>query len=79
MYVGCCILIVLTLCHTIASSLVVDGNALRFLFCWGNDLLNTIGLDLILASVFAKTLRIHHIFNKVRKISSLCIDKGLLC
>ena len=77
MFIGCYLLIVSTLCHTIASSLVVEGDVLRFLFCWGNDLLNNIELDLILATVFAKTLRIHHIFNKLGKISSLWSDEGL--
>ena len=76
-FVGCYILIVSTLCHTIASSVVIEGDILRFLFCWGNDLLNNIGLDLVLATVFAKTLRIHHIFNKVGKVGSLWTDKCL--
>ena len=77
MFIGCYLLIVSTLCHTVASSVVTEGDVLRFLFCWGNDLLNNTGLDLVLATVFAKTLRIHHIFNELGKISSLWTDKGL--
>ena len=77
MFAGCYLLIVSTLNHTIVSSVVIDGTVLRFLSCWGNDFLNTVGLDLVLATVFAKTLRIHYIFNKVGKISSLWSDKGL--
>ena len=79
MFAGCYLLIVSTLNHTIASGVVIDGTVLRFLSCWGNDFLNTVGLDLVLATVFAKTLRIHYIFNKFGKISSqLWSDKGLL-
>ena len=64
MFAGCYLLIVSTLNHTIASSVFIEGKVLRFLSCWGNDFLNNIGLDFVLATVFAKTLRIHYIFNK---------------
>ena len=78
MFAGCYLLILSTLNHTIVSSVVIEGKVLRFLSCWGNDFLNTVGLDLVLATVFAKTLRIHYIFNKVGRISSqMWSDKGL--
>ena len=77
MFVGCYCLIFSSLIHTIASGLVVVNNVLRYACCWGNTFLYTVGIDLVLATVFAKTLRIYHIFNKFGKISSLWSDKAL--
>ena len=45
--------------------------------CWGNTFLFTVGMDMILATVFTKTLRIHHIFNTFGKLSSFWTDKSL--
>ena len=77
MFVGCYSLIVSSLLHTISSSIATQGKVFRYAICWGNTFLFTVGIDLVLATVFAKTLRIYHIFNKFRKISRLWSDKGL--
>ena len=80
MFVGCYSLIISSLLHTVSSSVVIEANlkVLRYAECWGNTFLFTVGIDLILATIFAKTLRIYHIFNKFGKINSLWSDKGLL-
>ena len=78
MFVGCYSLIISSLLHTISSSTITEGKVLRYATCWGNTFLFTVAIDLVLATVFAKTLRIYHIFNKFGKISSLWSDKGLL-
>lgn len=78
MFVGCYGLITSSLLHTISSSIVIEGKVLRYANCWGNTFLYTVAIDLVLATVFAKTLRIHHIFNKFGKISRLWSDKGLM-
>ena len=77
MFVGCYSLIVSSLLHTISSSIATQGKVFRYAICWGNTFLFTVGIDLVLATVFAKTLRIYHIFNKFGKISRLWSDKGL--
>jgi hypothetical protein len=39
--------------------------------------ITNVGIDLVLATVIAKTLRIYHIFKTFGKISKLCSDQGL--
>ena len=80
MFIGCYSLIISSLLHTVSSSVVIEANlkVLRYAECWGNTFLFTVGIDLILVTIFAKTLRIYHIFNKFGKINSLWSDKGLL-
>ena len=77
MFVGCYGLILSSLIHTIFSGIVLQGKVFRYAICWGNTFLFTVSIDLVLATVFAKTLRIYHIFNKFGKISRLWSDKGL--
>ena len=77
MFVGCYCLILSSLLHTIDSSLILKADVLRYTSCWGNTFLFTIAMDLVLATVFAKTLRIYHIFTTFRKVSKLWSDKGL--
>ena len=77
MFVGCYCLIISSLLHTIASGVVIENTALRYAECWGNTFLFTVGIDILLATVFAKTLRIYHIFNTFGKLSSVWSDKGL--
>ena len=77
MFVGCYCLIISSLLHTIASGHVIESDVLGHADCWGNTFLFTVGMDMILATVFTKTLRIHHIFNTFGKLSSLWTDKGL--
>lgn len=77
MFVGCYSLIASSLIHTIFSSIIIQGRVFRYGICWGNTFLFTVSIDLVLATVFAKTLRIYHIFNKFGKISHLWSDKGL--
>ena len=77
MFVGCYCLIISSLLHTIASGHILENTILRHAGCWGNTFLFTIGMDMVLATVFTKTLRIYHIFNTFGKLSSLWTDKGL--
>ena len=77
MFVGCYCLIISSLLHTIACGHVLENTILRYAGCWGNTFLFTIGMDMVLATVFTKTLRIYHIFNTFGKLSSLWTDKGL--
>ena len=77
MFVGCYCLIISSLLHTIASGLVLGNTILGYADCWGNTFLFTVGLDIVLATLFTKTLRIYHIFNTFGKLSSLWSDKSL--
>lgn len=77
MFVGCYGLIISSLIHTISSGTVIQDKVFHYAICWGNTFLFTVSIDLVLATVFAKTLRIYHIFNKFGKISRLWSDKGL--
>ena len=77
MFFGCYCLIISSLLHTIASGQVIESTVLGSAGCWGNTFLFTVGMDTILATVFTKTLRIHHIFNSFGKLSSLWTDKSL--
>ena len=77
MFIGCYCLILSSLLHTIDSSLILKADVLRYTSCWGNTFLFTTAVDLVLATVFAKTLRIYHIFTTFGKISKLWSDKGL--
>lgn len=77
MFVGCYCLIVSSIFHTIDSSFVIRNTVQRYASCWGNTFLFTVAVDLVLATVFAKTLRIYHIFKTFGKISKLWSDKGL--
>ena len=77
MFVGCYCLIISSLFRTITSSVVIEPTALRYADCWGNTFLFTVGIDIVFATVFAKTLRIYHIFNKFGKISFMWSDKWI--
>ena len=77
MFVGCYCLITSSLIHTIASGCVIENTVLRYAECWGNTLLFTVGMDMVLATVFTKALRIYRIFNTFGKLSSIWSDKGL--
>lgn len=77
MFVGCYCLILSSLLHTIDSSLILKADVLRYTSCWGNTFLFTTAMDLVLATTFAKTLRIYHIFTTFGKISNVWSDKGL--
>ena len=77
MFFGCYCLIISSLLHTIASGQVIESTVLGSAGCWGNTFLFTVGMDTILATVFTKTLRIHHIFNLFGKLSSLWTDIDL--
>ena len=77
MFLGCYCLIVSSLLHTIASSVVLQSTVVRYASCWSNTFLFTVGLDIVLTTVFTKTLRIYHIFNTFGRVSSLWSDKSL--
>ena len=79
MFFGCYCLIISSLIHTIESGLVVEAHVLRYTSCWGNTFLFAVGIDMILATVFAKAIRIYHIFknNSLRRLNPLWADKYL--
>lgn len=80
MFFGCYTLLLASLDYTILSGIVIpqDNFAIRSLACVLDVSLATIGLDSVLATLFAKMLRIYHIFKKFGKISRLWSDNGLL-
>ena len=80
MFLGCYTLLLASLDYTILSGVIIpkDNAAIQSLACVMDVTLSTIGLDLVLATLFAKTLRIYHIFKKFGKVKRLWSDNGLL-
>ena len=79
MFLGCYTLLFASLDYTILSGMIIPQNVtVRALACVLDVTLSTIGLDLVLATLFAKTLRVYHIFKKFGKVSQLWSDNGLL-
>ena len=79
LFIGCYFLLTSSLFHTITSSSTVQNKkeSYRIFVCMFNIDLITTGLDIIFATVIAKTLRIYHIFNKFGKVNRICSDQGL--
>ena len=80
MFLGCYTLLVASLDYTILSGIIIPQNnfAIRAIACVVDVTLSTIGLDLVLSTLFAKMLRIYHIFERLGKVSFVWSDKGLL-
>ena len=76
MFVGCYLLLTSSLFHTITSSMI-RKESLRAFNCMLDIYLIAIGLDTVLATVIAKTIRIYHIFHKFGKVSRIFSDPGL--
>ena len=79
MFFGCYTLLLASLDYTILSGIVIpqDNFAISALACVLDVSLAAIGLDTVLATLFAKMLRIYHIFRKFGKVSHLWSDNGL--
>ena len=77
MFVGCYCLIISSLIHTVLAGIVYHNRALGYADCWGNTFLFTIGLDIILATVCAKTIRIYRIFTSMSRLGRAWSDKSL--
>lgn len=80
MFFGCYTLLLASLDFTILSSIVIpqENFAISAVACVLDVSLATIGLDTVLSTLFAKMLRIYHIFKKFGKVSRLWSDNGLL-
>ena len=72
-FVGCYLMLIGTLAHTISSGLKTGPP-----LCFTISVSATIGMDLILATVLAKTLRIAYIFARFRKTGKMWSDTHLL-
>ena len=80
MFIGCYFLLTSSLFHTLTSVTTTLGRrnkSYRAFICMFDICLITIGLDLIFATVIAKTLRIYHIFKTFGKVSRICSDQCL--
>ncbi len=72
-FVGCYLILIGSLAHTISSGLTSGPSV-----CITISVAATIGMDLILATVLAKTLRIAYIFARFRKTGKMWSDTHLL-
>ena len=72
-FVGCYLMLIGSLAHTISSGLKTGPP-----LCFTISVSATIGMDLILATVLAKTLRIAYIFARFRKTGKMWSDAHLL-
>ena len=79
MFVGCYLVLTSALFHNITSGTTVYGcqELLRTFICMFDITIVSIGGDMILATVIAKTLRIYHIFKTFGTVSRACSDQGL--
>ena len=79
MFVGCYLVLTSALFHNITSGTTVYGRQelLRTSICMFDITIVSIGGDMILATVIAKTLRIYHIFKTFGTVSRACSDQGL--
>jgi hypothetical protein len=79
MFVGCYILFAASLIHAITSGTITysKNESLRTFVCMFSVSCTNMGMDIVLATVIAKTLRIYHIFKKFGSISRIFSDHGL--
>ena len=80
MFFGCYTLLLASLDYTILSGIIIpqENFAISAVACVLDVSLAAIGLDTVLATLFAKMLRIYHIFKKFGKVNRLWSDNGLL-
>ncbi len=72
-FIGCYLILIASLAHTISSSIVVGPSlCIIILLC------AAIGMDFLLATVLAKTLRIAYIFASFKKTGKMWSDGHLL-
>ena len=77
MFLGCYSLFTGTLTHTLASGLVLNGLA-RPAVCVMQIATTSIGLDLVLATLFGKMLRVYRIFTYFGKTGKAWSDRVLV-
>ena len=79
MFIGCYFLLASSFFQDITSGTSIYGSkqSLRAFVCMFDLSITNVGIDLVLATVIAKTLRIYHIFKTFGKVSKLCSDQGL--
>ncbi len=78
MFLGCCLLLIGALLHSINSHLIITRTSTRISTCMIEISSTTIGLDMIIATATAKTLRIAYLFTHFRSMGKVWSDKGLL-
>ena len=74
---GSCLMLAGTLTHIVASGVVVSGTA-RFIVCNSVTWNSTIGLDMALATLLARILRVYHVFTHYGKTGRICSNGVLL-
>ena len=79
LFIGCYFLLTSSLFHTINSGIIRQkmGKSYQAFICMFDIYLINIGIDMVLATLIAKTLRIYHIFKKFGKVNQICSDQGL--
>ena len=77
MFLGSYSLLIGTLIHTLASGLVLNGPA-RPAVCIITVATTSIGLDLVLTTLFTKTLRVYRVFTYFGKTGKAWSDRVLL-
>ena len=79
LFIGCYFLLTSSLFHTINSGIIRENmnDSYRAFICMFDIYLINMGIDLVLATIVAKTLRIYHIFKRFGKVGRLCTDQSL--
>ena len=79
MFIGCYFLLASSLIHTITSGTITyrRSESFRTFLCMLSVSGTTVGIDTVLATVIAKTLRIYHIFKTFGTVSRVFSDLGL--
>ena len=79
LFIGCYFLLISSLFYTINSGIIQQkmGKSYRAFICMFDIYLINIGIDMVLATLIAKTLRIYHIFKKFGKVNQICSDQCL--
>ena len=79
MFIGCYFLLTSSFFQDITSGISIYGSkqSLRMFICMFDLCITNVGIDLVFATVIAKTLRIYHIFKTFGTVSRICSDQGL--
>ena len=79
LFVGCYFLLTSSFFQVFTNGISIYGSkqSLRAFVCMFDISIINVGIDLVSATVIAKTLRIYHIFKTFGKVSRICSDQGL--
>ena len=79
MFIGCYLLLTSSFFQVITSGTSIYGSkqSLRTFVCMFDISITNMGIDMVFATMIAKTLRIYFIFNTFGKVSKVCSDQGL--